>query len=130
MADGARHCVGVLVVLMGLIKGSHFGAAPWDSYRDGLSTRQFSKYTILDFGSITMAKPFPRGQAPPWRLVGQGSLGTGCWALELMGLSSASRRTLRGLANDLLWLWRLLDRGLLQLMLRPVSSDLLVGARW
>ena len=24
-----------------LIKGSHFGATPWDSYRDGLSTRQF-----------------------------------------------------------------------------------------
>jgi len=31
--------LGVLLVL--LIKGSHFGATPWDSYQDSLSTHQF-----------------------------------------------------------------------------------------
>jgi len=109
----------VLVVLMGLIKGSHFGAAPWDSYRGGLSTRQFEVYHprfwFHHHGKALPSRPSASLEACWAGKPGHGVLGPGAH-----GLSSASRRTLRGLANDLLWLWRLLDRGLLQLMFRPV----------
>jgi len=95
-----------VVVLLLMIKGSHFGATPWDPYRNGLSTHPFgSKPCLISTSTIiTMAR------SPLWPSASlTGGLldkeacrrGVGPW---YTGVFRASWRTLRGLDNVLLLL--------------------------
>jgi len=105
---------------------SHFRAASWDSYRDGLSTHQFGAKPALIFSQSLPQCAIPAAKRPSWRdLLGSllaeecGLLGKWRWSLW---------RTLRA-SSPPLWMRRLdLTRGRLPLMFK--FGLICCGARW
>jgi len=72
-----RQHVAWIVLLMLLIKGSHLGATPWDSYRDSLSIHQFEAcHPRFRHPLLQWQRPSPR---PSASLTG-GLLGREAWA--------------------------------------------------
>jgi len=93
-----------------VIKGSHFGATPWRSYWDGLSTHQFGGAPSLISISVDNGRTSSCGQAPPspevcWAGEHVRGVGPALGCLELAGGRSVAW------ATSWCWQWRLIDKG-------------------